>query len=386
MKIKKFTYHNKSLDWQLKPVEFSELNLLVGGSGVGKTRILKAILDLKEIANGEYIKLIIRDKLPSGVSWNVEFSLNGTEYLWEGEFENTESSRDFNYSFIGGKNKSDYLPKIAYERLYSKNDMVVDRKGAKINFKGDKLPVKLSAFESAVSLFREDDNIAPIYKEFTTRLIESRSEQSMAHSYVTPGLLKKHNTLEAVQHNDFNTLTKLAMVYKNLPDIFRKIKEEFIHIFAEVEDMMISLKPIQVGDLLANDIILYIKENDVENWIHHNQISSGMFKSLMFISNMYLRPEGTTILIDEFENGLGLNCMNILDELMLKKRNLQYIITSHHPYIINSIPMNHWKIVTRKGSVVTVRDAREFNLGSSKHKAFMQLMELEAFIRGAGAV
>jgi AAA15 family ATPase/GTPase len=107
-----------------------------------------------------------------------------------------------------------------------------------------------------------------------------------------------------------------------------------------------------------------------------------MFKTLMYISEIYLYPEGTVILIDEFENSLGVNCIDIVTDLLMEKRNLQFILTSHHPYIINKIGMEYWKIVTRKGGVVTVKDAKSFNLGKTRHQAFTQLINLEEYTEG----
>jgi Fe-S cluster assembly ATPase SufC len=102
----------------------------------------------------------------------------------------------------------------------------------------------------------------------------------------------------------------------------------------------------------------------------------------MHISQLYLSAEGTIILIDEFENSLGVNCIDTVSNLLLENRDLQFIITSHHPYIINKIGMEHWKIVTRRGGVVTVKDASHFNLGKSSHQAFMQLINLDAYSEG----
>lgn len=94
---------------------------------------------------------------------------------------------------------------------------------------------------------------------------------------------------------------------------------------------------------------IYIKEKGVSHWIHQGQISSGMLKTLLHISELYLSTQDTVILIDEFENSLGINCIDVVTELLLENRNMQFIITSHHPYIINNIPMEYWKIVTRRG-------------------------------------
>ncbi|MDV2999866.1 MAG: hypothetical protein N5P05_001472 [Chroococcopsis gigantea SAG 12.99] len=51
----------------------------------------------------------------------------------------------------------------------------------------------------------------------------------------------------------------------------------------------------------------------------------------MYISQLYLAPDNSIILIDEFENSLGVNCLDSVTELVLNNNKLQFIITSHHP-------------------------------------------------------
>ncbi|MBD2293452.1 hypothetical protein H6G06_08115 [Anabaena sphaerica FACHB-251] len=48
MKINQLSYYNHELEWQLEPITFSDLTLLVGISGVGKTQIIKSILNFKK--------------------------------------------------------------------------------------------------------------------------------------------------------------------------------------------------------------------------------------------------------------------------------------------------------------------------------------------------
>jgi Fe-S cluster assembly ATPase SufC len=126
---------------------------------------------------------------------------------------------------------------------------------------------------------------------------------------------------------------------------------------------------------------VYIKEKGVESWIDQGDISSGMYRTIIHIAELYLSPNGSLIIIDEFENSLGINCIDaVTEDLILDQGDLQFILTSHHPYIINNIPMDYWKIVTRKGGVVTVRNAKELNLGKSKHQAYLQLInKLETY-------
>lgn len=82
-------------------------------------------------------------------------------------------------------------------------------------------------------------------------------------------------------------------------------------------------------------------------------ISNGMLKTIYYIVELFTMSEDSLVLIDEFENGLGVNCIDLLSELMLSERNdLQFIITSHHPKIINAIDKDKWRIIDREGSIV----------------------------------
>lgn len=96
--------------------------------------------------------------------------------------------------------------------------------------------------------------------------------------------------------------------------------------------------------------------------------------SLAVDKNTTLHPY-SLVLIDEFENGLGVNCIDTLCELMLSERNdLQLIITSHHPKIINAIDKEKWKIIERDGSVIRNRISQELGIGNSQHDAYFNLI------------
>ncbi len=108
-----------------------------------------------------------------------------------------------------------------------------------------------------------------------------------------------------------------------------------------------------------------------------------MIRTFIHISEMYLLSKGTVVLIDEFENSLGVNCIDILTEdLIYEHSRLQFIATSHHPYIINKIPYDYWKIVTRKGGKIKAFNAKEFKLGDSSHERFINLINLPEYKKG----
>jgi AAA15 family ATPase/GTPase len=106
-------------------------------------------------------------------------------------------------------------------------------------------------------------------------------------------------------------------------------------------------------------------------------MSSGMLRTIIQISEIFLSNQGSVILIDEFENSLGINCIDILtDDLIHENKTLQFIATSHHPYIINNIPYEYWKIVTRQGGHIRIGNSSDYHLGKSKQDAFIQLTKI----------
>ncbi len=376
MKIKQVEYWNNQFEWRFEPIKFSNLSLLVGVSGVGKTQILRGIYNLKKIANGNSL---------NGLAWDITFiAENNVEYRWEGEFETKQSLPS-----VFMEERINNQCKIIREKLFKAEELIVERKEDEIKFKGNKTP-KLSPLQSVVYILNEEEDIAPVKQGFN-KIVDSAvalSVNEVSPAYVS--LTNKSLKLEEIQALDASILVKIGLLSKYFPETLKKIKKSLIEVFNQVEDIRVESVvkaelnvPTMIGLTQGLMPMVQIKEKGVNKWIIQQNISSGMFKTLMHISELYLCPEGSVILIDEFENSFGVNCIDIITEdLVQENRNLQFIITSHHPYIINNIGLEHWKIVTRKGGVVTVKDAEDLNLGKSKHKAFIQLINSEVYTEG----
>jgi putative ribosome biogenesis GTPase RsgA len=64
MKIKNFRFDDYKENWPLKETFFDDFNLLVGVSGVGKTKILNLVCDVATDNN---------DRL-DGIDWKISFT------------------------------------------------------------------------------------------------------------------------------------------------------------------------------------------------------------------------------------------------------------------------------------------------------------------------
>ncbi|MFN6010625.1 MAG: AAA family ATPase [Microcystis sp.] len=389
MKLLRLSYQDLSSGLSIDSCKFfPDLNLLVGISGAGKTSILKAISNLKRIANGASV---------NGVKWDVEFLTNDhVRYHWLGEFE-VRKARSLIKIEEDEVNSNDGENKVSIirETLLKDQEVLIARNQEVIEFKHSKTP-KLASYLSCIELFNQEEDVFPVRQEFNKMVfnplkfnISSSTLDKILRDY-------EYTSLSELQSSQLPISDKLLITYKKYPDTFEIIKRKFLDIFPQVEDLKIEfLEPFKLGDIgmlvsltpifLLEDLPrIQIKEKNSHVWIVEPNISSGMIKSLMFLATIKLSPDGSVILIDEFENSLGVNCLDTLTEdLLVNYRDLQFIITSHHPYIINNISPAYWKIVTRKGGVIQVHNAADFHISKTRQKAFIDLINvLEEFPQG----
>ena len=378
MKIKSLTYKNYLREWEFDEVQFDNLTLLVGISGVGKTQILKSIIELKKIAFGEQ---------SNGIEWEINFeSSSDINFKWIGKFEVIEKINDSNFIFSDeDEEKKREKPKILFEKLYKNDILIIDRNAEITLFKGNKMP-KFDASESIIKILKEEDEIKPAYEAFQKVIFRDHTTNETSLRIRRPDFVEKAKekikNLADLRNSNFDTFDKFLLVKSIDSELYDEIKERFIDVFNQVEDL--SIEP-NTEDYPFAVTTVRIKEHGVNKWIDQEKISSGMMRTLRHICEMFLRSDGTLILIDEFENSLGLNCINVLsNDLLSENRRLQFIATSHHPYVIDKIPHTCWKIVTRYAGKIHVYGTEKFELEKSSHENFVKVANLPQYREGIG--
>jgi Fe-S cluster assembly ATPase SufC len=360
MRIEKLYYRNHVTGWELTPMEFGSVNLLVGVSGVGKTKILEVIRSLQKIAFGSILN---NNRFINGVEWDIIFSTSSDwQYRWHGKF-NIVNNEDYTIDESGEKTYSridQNEPSIEVEELYINNDLVIYRNDGVVKFQNVDMP-KFSPSESLIKIFRFEDRIIPIINGL---LLIVDSQVQRPERFVGSSMPHQVNglSLSDIRNLNVTLVDRLALLRINHLQIFDRIKSNFIDTFSQVEDFRILTEQtrFQHDDKVRPVFSLELKETSVDRWITQSNLSMGMLKTLTHITEIYLLSEGSILLIDEFENSLGVNCIDVVTELLNDRKDIQFIITSHHPYIINKIPMQYWKIITRKGSVVTATNATDY--------------------------
>jgi hypothetical protein len=380
MKINEIYFKNNVRRWELEKTRFPGLTLLVGASGVGKTRILNSIIKLRNISSGHAY---------NGVEWDFQFTAdNNNTYRWKGEFESIKEleQQEFKEKAISESSNGQQIPRLMNEELYLEDRLVFERKINTVKYEGKETP-KISPYKSVLSLFTGEEKISPVNTAFGKIVFHDYRQEKKHEIYtrilksvltyidLNPAFMRMPAPV-VLEKIEISMINKLAITYLEYPEKFKEIVQGFKDIFPHVEEA--RFKEIEKHDVYE----LQIKEQGTD-WISRRDISDGMFKTLLHIAEMKLMARGHVIMIDEFENSLGANCIDVVAaDLVNPGRDLQYIITSHHPYVINNIDMKYWKVVIRNGTKVFTKSADQLKLGKSKHEAFKQLLNLEEFAEG----
>ena len=374
MKITKFSFDNKYTGWQLAETDFNpHFNLLVGASGVGKTKILDALKTVIDTARGVRFNKLFEAK------WQLNFDLNDTTHCeWSIEFSDKK----------GDKNGAE-MPLIINESLIINKETIFKRDKNVTYFK-DKPTLNLNREESLIRVLQDEMPVNTVYDAFVnhsdtlTSIGYSHSDYNQFSEFFTKTLSElaaNYTTIDDVRNSNQRVWTKLALLYSVDYQSFIELKNVFRDVFPSVEDIKFDVA------YDARYTIFFIKERGVKHWISQYEVSAGMFKTFIELGRIYLSPNNSLIMIDEFENGLGVNCIDAVTESIINSSvNHQFIITSHHPYIINNIPVKNWKIVSREGGLVRTHEASEFGIGKSRLSAFMELQQLDIFLTGSESI
>lgn len=377
MRIHSLYYRDDDCNWTLQHTQFDLFTLFVGISGVGKSRILQAIMSLRGVVLGDTSKM-------GGVHFAVEFSTAKGRYLWKCKFQslgqpNLKSRHARQLYPMLEQLGTPIRPKVLEESLTLDGQVIYQRDSQSCLFRGNPLP-RLNPYRSLLELFPTEPELQDVRNSFlSVFLMEFTSDMNvLVDNAVAQNFAKRTSDEDerAIITSDAPVILRLAYYAVARPKKFRQIKEKFMDIFPHVEDVRFA------PDYDGRYFVLQIREHGTD-YIPQGNLSSGMFKSLMFLAQLSMLEGSCVVLIDEIENSLGLNCIDILaEELGCMDCDDQFFLTSHHPYIINSIDMRYWRVVSRRGSVVSVKTAEDLHLGDSSHEAFFQLINSSGYREG----
>lgn len=365
VKINWIEFENLDTKLKCERVNFNDdITLLVGLSGVGKSQILNAIGMSCSVATDRQTRLF-------PLCATINFTIGQKIYEWSYRIEEDNTKENMNFS------KKQY--EFVFEELLIDNEQVLMRNKNDIQLKHfDKIPTPKKS-ESLLSQYSNEE----IYHDI---VVDFHKIAPLDIDMDIRGMISKESFIEFNQRlNNFfskeNEQSKLdELPLSELPPIIKLylskkyFNNTYVLIFNYVKELFPEITDIDVIEDEQRQA--YGVSIDVyDHKILQKDISNGMLKTIYYIVELVTAPENSLILIDEFENGLGVNCIDTLSELLLNERkDIQFIITSHHPKIIGEIPSVKWRIIERDMSVIKNVTSKEFGVDDSMHNAYFNLL------------
>lgn len=363
MKIQWIEFKNLKTNLEIERIYFNEdVTLLVGLSGVGKTQILNVVEYSLKLAFDKDIGL-----RPYRVGMGI--LIGDEEYEWFYEINRVNEDE----LVIGEESKYEFL----YEKLTRNSQILFERRDTNVAVIGyDKVP-QPKKDESLILQYSEDESFEKLISEIR-KLYSVEMELAVRQGIRSESFSRlKAKVIEVLnasnQQIEFRVFSHLPVAIK-LYIVKRYYEEIYVQIFDAVKELFMEIEDIDVEE--DSDREMYLVSIKVYGKkLFQQDISNGMLKTIYYIVELFTMPENSLVLIDEFENGLGVNCIDVLSELMLfERKDLQFIITSHHPKIINAISKDRWKIIDRERTVVKNSSSASYEIGNSQHDAYFNLI------------
>ncbi|WP_419938633.1 AAA family ATPase [Candidatus Palauibacter sp.] len=365
---------------------FRPLTILIGPNGSGKTNALEAIEVLSTIASGQPLHEIA--DLGREAALNVRGGLQGCVRRGSDTFSLSFNARirwqrrvrGIRYS-VSVKPRPE--PRIASESLWLTNDdmMLFDTLGTDSpssadirvrynNFAqgGRKPQASASATRSVLSQYEQfavknrmlDASLRPI----------SALRRHLAASFVfdpKPHVLRGYERIgDTVLRRDGSNLSSVLFGLQSNGSEGREILDSLFESIRHVpEEPYSEFKFIETS---AHDVMLGLRERGSDAPTDARVLSDGTLRALAVLTAVATSPEGSRVVVEEFDNGLHPSRVSALVAAvadMGDQRSVNVVLTTHNPVTLDSLTEDQ-----QQGVVVAFRSLKD---GSSQLRRLVNL-------------
>jgi AAA15 family ATPase/GTPase len=303
------------------PVQFGNINLIVGKNAAGKSRILAVVKDMAELIAQE--KDIAKIKV---LDWSCQLVLKDNEDLY-----------DYRLSIDNGI--------ITDETLSLNEEQKLNRKENKIYSEQEKAFASLDGASAT--------NVATSMR--------AEKYPYLSELFKWSGSLKKFGFTNHIEKNRLlkpEELESSSIIDEsNVIQLFNRGVELFGKDFTDalIADMKYLNFPISSITLVhsKHGVGLSAYEEDMSGGTLQVDMSPGMFRALAFVIQLnfaLLNKTSVCLLIDDLGEGLDFSRAKLLIEILIHKinnTNIQIFITTNDRYVMNKIPLKYWSVLER---------------------------------------
>ncbi len=337
-------YSNTIKEWKYNSFSFNDINLIVGKNASGKSKILSSLSGLGQIF----------------INPSIRFG-NGT---YKVELQNEKNIYKYEVDIKNAKVKSENLKidgKVYIQRKEDGTGSIFSEESKEnINFK---IP------DNQLIVTRQDELQHPSLSNLhlwgqNIRLFKFAKDEEKS------SLVMKNN--ENLQRNNNSNIAI---------EIFKKGTNEFNSKFTDavlknMNEIGYNIESIKIGKMLDLKTLLpfptelsgiLVKEKGCKCDINQVAMSDGMFRALaIFIHFNYyrLKKSSGTILIDDIGEGLDFDRSSKLIKILVEnseKTNIQLIMSTNDKFIMNSVKLDYWQVISRNNSEINIYNKENSN-------------------------
>lgn len=342
-------FPNDAREWKLSGLCLGKVNLLVGKNASGKTRTLNVIQGLAGLLASE-TKLVF-----SSGDYDVTFDNDGKMLRYVLRYTDSKV----------------HCEELAYD---GKTVLSRGRNGVgKILMEEKDELVAFQAPENELAAVVRRDNIQhkflePLNVWGKSVFHNSFGRQPQNEIALAPAKDQRRDTdkfgfgvIQTLESGD----TKYGARFRDA------IKADMHRIGYDLND--IGLRPPETFRFPAAPlgalVLLYVREKGLRCEVEQHQMSDGMFHALsliIYFNYFELTRMPSCILIDDIGEGLDHErCLCLIHLLMDKaeRTSVQLVMTSNDRFVMNSVPLEAWSVLQRRGGRVRV-----LNYANSKQR------------------
>lgn len=348
MKLVKFIYSqfkNHPDEWVINDFTLGDINLIVGSNATGKTRTLNVIRGLADLVS------------------EVE-TLQWQDGKYDAEFVNSVEVMKYHLEYHNGSVESEQLT-IGSQIYLTRGEKGI----GKIFAQQLNTEIQFQSPTNRVAVFSKRDEIQHPFLE----KLYSWGKGLLRYDF---GTTMGRDILALQPSNDANVVSDVSpRDTQKVVEFFqrgqKKFGDEFVQ--AVIQDMaQIGYELTQIGvaipsgvqvkstigNLDVNPISLFIQEKGIQDRIYQTNISQGMFRAISILTQLnyaFFASEPSCILIDDIGEGLDFRRSSLLIKLLIekvKRTSAQLVMTTNDRFVMNSVPLEYWILLERKGSEI----------------------------------
>lgn len=313
MKLSEISYYDILSGWQLDGLSLDGQNLLVGKNSTGKTRTLTCLKNIIECLTNNSVV-------------DCRFSLTFT-----GDYR-----LDYQLYQENGLVKSESLKKDGVPLFF--------REGETCQFYGEEINPPASVL--VINARRDTKKYTEIEEIF-------QWAEHVSYFIFSNVISARHSSSPFAFKEDL----EMANMFERTEDIDRQLIDY-------LERLGYHIERIWIEEFEHGRKTLYLQEKGVKIGLQYLDLSNGLFRVLSVLVYMLYSASlkaARCLMIDDLGEGLDYERSNKLGQIVFdfcKDHAIQLIVTTNDSFLMDTIGLEHWVVLLRKGSKVTTMSAK----------------------------